>query len=653
MPTLDFKGKQFVYSHHLSVPFRELKVESDKSLPLEGNSPSLADNLIIHGDNLEALKALLPTHAGKVDCIFIDPPYNTGNEGWCYNDNVRSPLMQEWLKKSANPVDKDDLERHDKWLCMMWPRLTLLKELLAETGTIFVCINDIEQHTLRIVLDEIFGDENFLATLVWEKGKKGDSTFFSNTHEYIHVYSKSKETLKSMDIKWRSSKEGVEEVLSQYQKLKKQHKDDHNLIREGMQEWFRNLPNDAPEKKMKHYCHSDDRGIYFPDNFAGPDDGRKNRPRYDILHPETGEPCSKPSTGWRWDEATTRRAMEANPPLIHFGKDHTTIPNRKTYLKKTGGEAFNTVFYKDGRSATLQVEQLVGEGVFPFPKDVDIAAALIDLCCHESATILDSFAGSGTTLHAVLKLNNSDAGRRRFIGIQLPEEIQSETKAAQAGYKEVIDITRARIQKVISGYVSNNNTKEELYVKNINWSDFKNAEKTIRILDAIEENTRGQYHSYQRVMKDGVLRLYGIRNASENVAGLDGSFTFCQLGEPIRIESLLTGEGMPSFDALARYVFYTATGQSLEAVAKASADGFIGETDLFRIHLFYRPESEWLRSNEAALNADKVEVITRNNTTKKRTIVFAVAKFMSQKDLTEKRIEFCQLPYSIHRIMGA
>lgn len=134
-----------MHSHHLSVPFRELVIDKKKSLPKKGEKPSLDDNLIIHGDNLEALKALLPTHAGKVDCIFIDPPYNTGNEGWCYNDNVRSPLMKEWLKDSANPVDKEDLERHDKWLCMMWPRLNLLRELLDEEGAIFVCINDIER----------------------------------------------------------------------------------------------------------------------------------------------------------------------------------------------------------------------------------------------------------------------------------------------------------------------------------------------------------------------------------------------------------------------------------------------------------------------------------------------------------------------------
>ena len=592
MPTLDFKGKQFVYSHHLSVPFRELKVDFDKSLPLEGKSPSLDDNLIIHGDNLEALKALLPTHAGKIDCIFIDPPYNTGNEGWSYNDNVRSPLMQEWLKKSANPVDKEDLERHDKWLCMMWPRLTLLKELLSETGTIFVCINDVEQHSLRLMLDEILGEDNFIATLVWEKGKKGDSTFFSNTHEYIHVYSKNKEAIKSIGIKWRSPKEGIDEVLSHYNKLRKKYKDKHEVIKEEMQEWFKNMPDDEPAKNMKHYTHSDNRGLYFPDNFAGPDDGRKSRPRYDILHPINGLPCAKPSTGWRWDESTTKRALEANPPLIH-------------------------------------------------------------LCCDESSTILDSFVGSGTTLHSVLKLNNADFGKRRFIGIQLPEEIKADSKADLAGYNEVIDITRTRMQLVIKGYVAQKNIKEELFVKNISWSDFKNSHKTISELDIIQDSTKGQYHSYQRVVKGGVLRMFGIKKSKEQIDGLDGSFCYCSLGEPIQIESLLTGEGMPTFDALARYVFYTATGESLDNVAKTSADGFVGETDLFRIHLFYRPEINWLRSNEAALNSDKVEAIVKSNKTKKRTIVFAVAKFMSQKDLTEKRIDFCQLPYAIHRITGA
>ena len=147
MPTLDFKGKQLVYAHHLTVPSRTLEPAPRKSLPLKGSKPSLDDNLIIHGDNLHALKALMPRYAGRVNCIYIDPPYNTGNENWAYNDNVNSPMMQEWLKDKS-PVDGEDLERHDKWLCMMWPRLQLLRELLAEDGVIFISIDDNEQHRL-------------------------------------------------------------------------------------------------------------------------------------------------------------------------------------------------------------------------------------------------------------------------------------------------------------------------------------------------------------------------------------------------------------------------------------------------------------------------------------------------------------------------
>src|ERR1039457_6326146 len=189
MPTLEFKGKSFVYTHHLSVPFRELVIDTKKSLPASGAKPSLEDNLIIHGDNLHALKALLPVYAGKVDCIYIDPPYNTGNERWCYNDNVRSPLMREWIKKSGNPVEKEDLERHDKWLCMMYPRLRLLRELLAEDGAIFISIDDNEFQNLRAVMDEVFGERNFVATVIWEKrSSRENRRVFSFNHDYIVLF---------------------------------------------------------------------------------------------------------------------------------------------------------------------------------------------------------------------------------------------------------------------------------------------------------------------------------------------------------------------------------------------------------------------------------------------------------------------------------
>ena len=185
MPTLEFKGKPFVYSHHLSVPFRELLVDPKKSLPAKGQKPSLDDNLIIHGDNLEALKALLPRYAGKVDVMYIDPPYNTGGEGWAYNDNVNSPMMKEWLGKV---VDRDDLECHDKWLCMMWPRLALLKELMSARGVLFISINSIEKDRLNVILEEIFTENLMLGEFIWKSRQNKDSrnkSGISEDHEYV------------------------------------------------------------------------------------------------------------------------------------------------------------------------------------------------------------------------------------------------------------------------------------------------------------------------------------------------------------------------------------------------------------------------------------------------------------------------------------
>ena len=175
MPTLDFNGKQFIRGHHLSVPIKTLEIDDEKSFTGESD-PSLDDNLIIHGDNLKVLKALLPRYANSIKCIYIDPPYNTGNEGWKYNDNVNSPQLQAWLNKYVNA---DDLERHDKWLCMMWPRLNLLKELLSDDGIIFISIDDNEHHKLRMIMDEIFGEDNFIGTFLWKK--KGTSTNVKGT----------------------------------------------------------------------------------------------------------------------------------------------------------------------------------------------------------------------------------------------------------------------------------------------------------------------------------------------------------------------------------------------------------------------------------------------------------------------------------------
>lgn len=189
MPTFSFKGKPYIQNYHLTVKYHEL-------VPLKKNSISkkitLNDNLIIHGDNLKALKALLPTYAGKIKCIYIDPPYNTGNENWVYNDSVNSPMIQEWLGKE---VDAEDLTRHDKWLCMMTPRLKMLRELMQDDGVIFVSIDDNEVQHLRMLMDEIFGEQNFITTIIWQKKytRSNDARFFSDNHDYVLVYGRSKD----------------------------------------------------------------------------------------------------------------------------------------------------------------------------------------------------------------------------------------------------------------------------------------------------------------------------------------------------------------------------------------------------------------------------------------------------------------------------
>ena len=191
MAQIQFKGKSFVQNHHLLVKYHELIPKKEKSLT---DKVSLHDNLIIHGDNLKALKALLPLYAGKIKCIYIDPPYNTGNEKWAYNDNVNSPMMQEWLGKV---VDREDLTRHDKWLCMMTPRLKLLRELLREDGVIFVSIDDNELHHLRMLMDEVFGaEENFIANFIWKKKSTSTNvrgTQLSSLTDYVVCYGKTKE----------------------------------------------------------------------------------------------------------------------------------------------------------------------------------------------------------------------------------------------------------------------------------------------------------------------------------------------------------------------------------------------------------------------------------------------------------------------------
>lgn len=626
MPTLEFKGKQFVYSHHLGVPFRELQVEEDKSLPIKGQQPSLDDNLIIHGDNLEALKALLPTHAGKIDCIFIDPPYNTGNEGWCYNDNVRSPLMKEWLKKSANPVDKEDLERHDKWLCMMWPRLNLLKELLSESGSLWVTCDDNEVHRLSQILDEIFGEDAFVANIVVENNRKGrnDKEHVALTHEYMLVYSNDEYLSRGLEL--------TPEQIAEFSQIG----DD------GRRYALRDLRKRGSEDRKE-----DRESMFFPiywDEGTGELSLEDTEGKLTKILPKRGD---NSDGRWRWGVERVRRNL--SDLVARRSKSGRTDVEYKVFLDeaddvKTGTRKKpKSVWvgpeYSTDHASTL-IKEIFGENPLKHsPKPLAQVIQTIQLSVGKNGVVLDSFAGSGTTAHAVLEANKRDGGQRRFILVECEDYADS--------------LTAERVRRVINGYPYTGTQRDELHRENITWSTFE--KKHSKVLDHVASIENLQGHEYDKIskqIKDGVLTVTGERKVKGTAPGLGGSFTYCTLGEPIDVESLLTGKGLPNFEALARYVFYTATGHSLAKVGEPAPDGFIGETDLFRVHLFYQPDREWLRSNEAALNAERVTAIEKNSKTGKRAIVFAVAKFMSQKELTARRIEFCQLPYAVHRILG-
>lgn len=428
-------------------PVREESVNFDET-----------ENVFIEGDNLEVLKLLQKAYFGKVKMIYIDPPYNTGGE-FIYPDKYAETL-DTYLAYTGQIDDEgrkfststDSVGRyHSNWLSMLYPRVYLAKNLLRNDGVFFVSINDSEVGNLRTFLDEVFGEENFIAQIVWQRSKKGDSKTIANIHEYILVYTKNKEA--SLEGgPWRKPKPGADEVLAHYRSLRSSLGDDHAAIRIHMMDWFRKLPKNDPRKSHKHYNWSDDRGLYFPDNFAGPDDGRKSRPRHDIMHPTTGKPCAKPSTGWRWDEKKTEWALEQEPPRIHFGDDESTIPNRKSYLHEISEEPFSSVFYADGRSATLEVEALVGKGVFQFPKNKEVLLDLINLVCSDGDIVLDFFAGSASTGHAIFEATSELGKNFKFVLVQLPEVTSPDSVADELGYKNIAEVGRMRLKKAAEGY---------------------------------------------------------------------------------------------------------------------------------------------------------------------------------------------------------
>lgn len=583
MPTLDWIGKKAVVNHHREVPYRLIHCDREKS-----HGDPDAGNLLVQGDNLEALKALLPYYAGKVKCIYIDPPYNTGNEGWVYNDNVNSPEIKAWLG-SVVGKEAEDLSRHDKWLCMMYPRLRLLKEFLSKDGVIFVSIDDFEAASLRYLMDDIFGKNNFIAQLVWEKSRKNDAKLFSVGHEYIIVYARKLSFLRKNETIWREKTEGMQIIGREYRILKNIFLNDTKSIEKGIREFYKSLDKKSPAKKYTRYNRVDSRGIWRDDNMSWPGGGG---PRYEVIHPVTYQPCAIPPGGWRYATLAKMNEMIANGTVV-FRDDHSESPIRKTYLTKISEEDANeddglkvmtSYFFRSSLQATNTLLNIFGEKKFDYPKDHEVLARLISYVTDEGDIILDSFAGSGSTAHAILELNALEGSNRKFIVTEIDAKTANE-------------ITSERIKLVSSGYT------------------------------------------------------YSEKGRTVNVAGLGSGFRYCTLGEPL-FDADGNVSAAVAFSDLAAHVFFCETGSPIPKRAEP-ASALIGTFQNRAIYLLHSSESVGVASERAGnvLTGSVLEKLPLPSPdfTGQR-VVYAEGCTMPEERLSALAVTFKHIPYQIEGI---
>jgi len=510
MPVLQFKGKTAIECYHHTVPHHTLEFDSKLSILAKGKKPGLDGNLIIEGDNLIALKALLPTHAGRIKCIYIDPPYNTGNEGWVYNDNLTQPQFKEWMGQTVGK-EGEDATRHDKWCCMMYPRLQLLKELLCDDGAIFISIDDNEVVSLRMLMDEIFGENNFVATIVWQNvyTVKNSARYLSDMHDFVILYAKQKENWKR-NLRPRD---------------------------EDTDEDYDNPDNDPNGSWISHALQS--RNFY-------------SKGTYRIVCPGgrkiEGPP---PGTYWRTSEENFWKAHADNK--VWWGKDGNNLPRVKEYLKDVKKGVVPSTWWPyqyagSNSSAKVQLRRIMGDlEVFVTPKPVELIRRIIELACDKNSMIMDSFAGTGTTAHAILELNKEDGGNRRCILVQIPYDTKANEKEK---FNICQKITAERARRVIQGYT------------------YKTP-----------------------------------KGKKEKVDGLVGAFTYARIGNSLFGEYRDWGKQFPSYEELAKYIFYTETSRDFDRKAMNEKTGKIGEHHGTSYYLLYtangqkdrRLDIEWLK----------------------------------------------------------
>ena len=533
MPTLEWIGKNKVVNHHQEVPFRVLERQYSFNEQGQHTENNDSENMIIHGDNLEALKALLPQYEGKVKCIYIDPPYNTGNEGWCYNDNVSDPYIQKWLGEVVGK-EGEDLTRHDKWLCMMYPRLMLLQKLLADDGVIFISIDDNELYNLKSICDEIFGASCYVSDIAWQRtySTRNDSKGIVNEVEHILVYSKVPE--------WNPNKlPRTEEMNARYSNP------DNDVCAWKSTDAF--APGASTHQGMVYAIQNPFTGVLlYPSNgrhwslgqdqmfeimsqwgeyeLREIDDVQKRASICGVSEEQVKSSVKAIMLSDNLENAAQKASAIYNRgqwPLFYFGQDGKGGIRRKTYLNTVGGRIPTNFwpFSETGHTDEAKKEMLAifdGKATFDTPKPHRLIEFVLKVAGTQDALILDSFAGSGTTAHAVLNMNKADGGHRKFILVEMGDYADT--------------ITAERVKRVIMGY-----------------GEGKNA-----------------------------------------VEGTGGSFSYYELGEPLLLPNGNLNEKVGTVK-IRDYIWYTETKKPLPD-HKNSNPYFLGENNSTAYYFFYEPQ---------------------------------------------------------------
>lgn len=644
MPTLHWIGKDKVINHHAEVPFRVLQHKygyrdeqpADKTATQGGNK-------IIHGDNLEALKALLPEYEGRVDCIYIDPPYNTGNEGWVYNDNVNDPHIRKWLGEVVG-AEGEDLSRHDKWLCMMYPRLRLLQQLLSENGVIFISNDDNEQATLRALCNEIFGSQCFVSNIIWQKSysSRNDSKGIPTATDYITVYSR-------------------------------------------YPNWNPNKLERTEEMNAKYGNPDNDIALWRSDNAYAPNAATHQGMVYAIQHPFTGEMLyPAPALCWRYgqdimleimngwceyelcdlDDAE-RRAGVCNVPMdkIRKGVKGIVLKNsleasreaatsvyqrgqwpkyffskggyggiaKKTYLNAVEGRLINNfwpfteVDHTDGAKKELK---RIFEDAVPFdtPKPSALIRRILEIATDETSVVLDAFAGSGTTAHAVLDLNKKDGGNRKFILIEMMD------------YAETI--TAERVRRVITGYPYKGKKEEEIYSKKLTTTNILKADEILKEAESVVDKVKDKYDKVGKPkIADNCIKVMGTKVYEERMEGLGGSFDYYELGEPLFNEDGTLNEAVGT-DKIRAYVYYTETHQHLarqQDTAYPYLLDYHGGTGYF---FYYEPDKV------TTISYDILHIVPQKA---EHYVIYADVCTLSKAQLAKMNIVFKKIPRDINR----